>query len=231
MKQYSFSFRDYAVHLFPGCLALSAVLYFYLDRDLITSSHAHILVFLLLIGGYLIGVFMDACTETMMKISSFKVFYWWVSGGDPIDEYFKGVRVNGDAYNINDFAAQALAEEYGEVFVRNQSFSELLYFMMRIIEAKNERSAAFISRINALENMSRNLAFSCFWVAVLFIVNCCVCLTQNAGSIAGSIVVSVCGLVMTIMLLRRRTSYRSWLAKSACRSFVALKESPCEITS
>ena len=156
MRALSFGFRDYAVHLFPGCLTISAFLFLFLDFTWVTPSFAPLLALLYLIGGYLAGFFIDTITAVLVR----KKYIWKISGGDPLRDYFKGVHLKGSPRDLKDCAAQILLRDYGESFVRKQEFKELMYLMMRSVEAANERSAAFLSRINALENMAVNTGIS-----------------------------------------------------------------------
>lgn len=214
MRALSFGFRDYAVHLFPGCLTISAVLFLFLDFDWVTPNFAPLLALLFLIGGYVAGFFLDTITTVLVSTN----LIWKISGGDPLLAYFKGSRLKGQPRNIKDCAAQILARDYGENFVKNQSFGDLLYLMMRDVEAANERSAAFVSRINALENMAKNMGISCVWVAIILLVN----VLYNFDQITPSLISSFAFFIMGVLLLRRRIRYRTWLAKSVIRTFVAL---------
>ena len=214
MRALSFGFRDYAVHLFPGCLTISAFLFLFLDFTWVTPSFAPLLALLYLIGGYLAGFFIDTITAVLVR----KKYIWKISGGDPLRDYFKGVHLKGSPRDLKDCAAQILLRDYGESFVRKQEFKELMYLMMRSVEAANERSAAFLSRINALENMAVNTGISCFWVTGVLLINTAVFPEQFGISLS----LAAFFLIMGVILLRRRTRYRSWLAKSVIRAFVAL---------
>lgn len=218
MRGLSFGFRDYAIHLFPGCMAISASLYLFYDFEWLDKDLAPLLAILFIFGGYIVGFFMDAVAAVLIRGPKGKSFFWWLSGGDCLEDYFKGVKLKGDPQNLKDCAGQILEKHYGEGFVRNQHFKELLYLMMRDVEAANERSAAFLSRINALENMAINMGFACFWVALILSINA----IHNPGQAVASLLIAAVGIGLGTLLLRRRMFYRSWLAKSVLRVFVSL---------
>ncbi|MEP1961758.1 hypothetical protein [Tateyamaria sp.] len=220
MRGLSFGFRDYAIHLFPGCLMISASLFLFFDFDWLDKDLAPLLAILFIFGGYIVGFFMDSIAAILMGVPKFKKFYWWLSGGDCLDDFFKGVILNGEPKNLKDHAAQILKRRYSERFVRSERFASLMYLMMRDIETRSDTSAAFLSRINALENMAINMGFSCFWGAIILCLNA----VLNPAQALSSLLISFCGLGMGVLLLRRRMRYRSWLAKSVLRVFVSLDQ-------
>jgi len=220
MRGLSFGFRDYAIHLFPGCLMISACLYLFFDFEWLDKDLAPLLAILFIFGGYIVGFFMDTIAAILINLPRLKKLYWLISGGDCLDDYFKGVVLNGEPKNLKDHAAQILKRRYGERFVRSERFASLMYLMMRDIETKNDTSAAFLSRINALENMAINMGFACFWGTLILCLNAIL----NPAQAVSSLAIATCGLGMGALLLRRRMRYRSWLAKSVLRVFVSLDQ-------
>lgn len=215
MRGIAFGFRDYAIHLFPGCLVQSALLILFFDFNWISSELAPLLAISFLIGGYILGFFLDAISVVWVG----KTFFWRLTGGDPLQGYMEGARIAKQPRDLREMALSILVHYYGEPFVRKARFTDLLYLIIRDIEATSERSAAFLSRINALENMSKNMGAACFWVTIILILNAILYPEQIVYSLMGATHFALLGVLMQ----RRRAAYRRWLATSALRSFVALE--------
>ncbi len=223
LNSFSLSFRDYAVHFFPGSLLLAAFIYGFSSFDVLNQSSAPIILALFVIGGYIVGF----VAEAAVTVFGLNPVLMRLGGKDPLSDFFENIEISETPKTPNDRVASILVRDYGEAFVKQNKFSVLMFLMMRDVEAANERSAVFISRISSLENMCKGLAVSFFFAGLFLIVRefrFAKFSTAETATFSSNLEV-LYGLalgVVALILLRRRHKYRIWLAKTVVRVYIAL---------
>jgi len=203
MNQFAFSFRDYAVYLFPGLVYIAGIIILSETLKDFLVTQPIVASFIFLLGGYLAGVFGEALLYRLIWRDIIRKVSFWK---DPIKDIFDSPKESSLTY----LALSLLREHLGKETVEAESATALTYFCLRYIEIKSPEAAQTPDRINSLLNLTANL------VPALLVL--CIALF-----LSGLWIFACVALACAFSLPFKNRSYRFWLVRTVLRQYVILR--------
>ena len=209
MNNIPLAFRDFLIYLVPGIIYVLGVYPLLPTAQTFFESNEVSATLLLFLLGYVAGMISDALFNNL----TIKIMRQFTKLRDPVQELWKQEE---DPHSVLGQAILALKNELGDETVENETPNRLIYYCMRRIEAsENAAMSNQLSRIIALDNLTKNLMPA-------FVFNCGVWIYFGYSDHPGYYLLACLCLVSTIGMAFQNVYYRRWLYRVALSSYLAL---------